>query len=378
MNRDKWILYTVSSVLPLALLGMLFLPYDLAKPVVAAWLVIAALAASLLIKKRSIPSMYAHQILGLMTLIAVVSVTVYYLLGATFGFYHSLIPLSFSLVLESMLPITLAVLATERLRTVMLAQENRAAKLSMYISGVLAEAGLLAGFSTIYHFNSFMDAVGQTLLPSLIAHGLYQYLSVRYGMWSVAVYRLIMLLYPYVIAYVPAVPDALTAFLKMLLPIVIYLFIGGLYEKKQRRALKKSTKWQYGVSALVILLSACMVMLVSGQFRYGILVIATGSMSGELNQGDAAFYERYEDQTIKKGQVIVFEKNDVKVVHRVVDIQHINGETQYITKGDANDVNDDGYVTDTDIVGLVGIKLPYVGFPTIWLRELVSNGLRGE
>lgn len=378
MNRDKWILHTVSGVLPLTLFAMLFLPYDVAKLAVAAWLAIAAAAVSFLIKKRSIPSMYARQVLGLMGVVALVCVMAYYLMGAFFGFYQSLTPLSFSSVWKNILPILVAVLATEQLRLVLLAQESRVASVLMYACGVLSEVALVAGFSTVYHFNSFMDAVGQVLLPALLAHGLYHYLAVRYGMWSVAVYRLVMLLYPYVIPYVPAVPDALTAFLKILMPIAIYAFIGILYEKKQKRALQRSGKWQYAVTAIALVLGLCLIMLVSGHFRYGVLVIATGSMQGELNKGDAAFYERYEDQTVQKGQIIVFEKNDVKVVHRVVDVQHINGVTQYITKGDNNNVEDDGYITNADIIGLVGAKLPYVGYPTIWLRNIVGKALRGE
>jgi signal peptidase len=96
-------------------------------------------------------------------------------------------------------------------------------------------------------------------------------------------------------------------------------------------------------------------------------------MTGELNKGDVAIYERYEDQFIIEGQVIVYEKNNSIIVHRVADIQIINGITRYYTKGDTNENLDVGFITDENIVGLVNLKLPYFGYPTLWVRSLFER-----
>ncbi|MBR2987205.1 MAG: signal peptidase I, partial [Clostridia bacterium] len=101
--------------------------------------------------------------------------------------------------------------------------------------------------------------------------------------------------------------------------------------------------------------------------------VATESMTGEINKGDAIIYTRYEDQPIEEGQVIVFERNRTKVIHRVVDIQNIDGVVRYYTKGDANEENDAGYVTESDIIGLTDHKIPLVGVPTIWIRDMISK-----
>ena len=114
-------------------------------------------------------------------------------------------------------------------------------------------------------------------------------------------------------------------------------------------------------------------MLVSNQFKYGALVIATESMTGEINKGDVVIFESYEDQTIQEGQVIVFEKNRSMIVHRVVDIKIINGSARYYTKGDVNEDMDMGYIVDADIVGLANYKLPFLGYPSLWLRSLFKR-----
>ena len=84
-------------------------------------------------------------------------------------------------------------------------------------------------------------------------------------------------------------------------------------------------------------------------------------------------YENYEDQTIEVGQVIIFEKNKTITVHRVVDLEIIDGVARYYTKGDANKDADAGYVTDAEIVGVTNFKIPYIGMPTLWLGDIFKK-----
>ena len=58
------------------------------------------------------------------------------------------------------------------------------------------------------------------------------------------------------------------------------------------------------------------------------------------------------------------------IIHRVIKIEKINGVLRYYTKGDANEDRDSGFITNDDILGTVNYKLPYVGYPTIWVRSL--------
>ena len=163
------------------------------------------------------------------------------------------------------------------------------------------------------------------------------------------------------------------AFATLFIPLAIYLFIDILFEKKKRYALQKKSKLTVPITVIAVALMLGAVMVVSNQFRIGAYVIATPSMTGELNVGDAAIYERYDEQTIIEGQVIVFEKNDLVVIHRVADIQIINGQKRYYTKVDANDYLDSEFIYDSDIVGLVNYKIPYIGYPTLWLRGLFDR-----
>ena len=127
------------------------------------------------------------------------------------------------------------------------------------------------------------------------------------------------------------------------------------------------------LTTAAFIVMVCVIALISNQFRYGLLVIATDSMTGELNRGDAAIYEQYDGQLIEEGQIIVFKRNDSMIVHRVEEIQIINGKKRYYTKGDANDGRDADFRYDSDIVGIVNYKIPYVGFPTVFMRGLFKR-----
>jgi signal peptidase len=218
-----------------------------------------------------------------------------------------------------------------------------------------------------------MDLVGMTLFPALTSNVYYHYISKKYGAISNIVFRVILTLNIYFIPTVALVPDALEACLKIIFPIFMLAFVSALYSKKKKHAVQKGTKFGKITTALAVIIIVSLAMLISCQFRFGALVIATGSMTGEINKGDMIIYERYDGQTIEEGQVIVFMDNSSRVVHRVVKIENIGGEVRYYTKGDANEDLDTGYRLKSDIVGLTDIKLAYVGYPTLWLRETINN-----
>ena len=137
--------------------------------------------------------------------------------------------------------------------------------------------------------------------------------------------------------------------------------------------IKKKDKRKNIISTTVLfVVLTLLIMLISCNFRYGMLVIGSESMTGEINKGDAVIFEAYEKQKIHEGNVIIFEDGDRRVVHRVVDVKLVNGNYHYYTKGDANEEIDKGYVTPGKVVGIVHFKIRYIGWPTIWLRDIFS------
>ena len=371
---DKKILHIV-SISTLVALVISFLIDNGGRILGAILIAIAAAVTYVLVKKRGVPSFYDKEVAMIMAVMALVYVMLYYLTGLEFGFVRTPYGLSVGVFLRYIIPIAAIIVSSEIIRNIMRAQESRAADILSYISLVVAEVVIHYSISQIFNFARFMDIIGLVFLPALLNNLLYHYLSKRYGILPNIAYRLITTLYSYIIPYKSRIADSLLAFVNLMVPILIFIFIDYLYEKKRRYALARNSKLSVILTAVVVLLMSSLIMLVSNSFRFGAYVIATESMTGELNKGDIAIYEEYDDQIIIKGQVIVFEKNGSNVIHRVVDVENINGQNRYYTKGDVNEDLDSGYITDGNIKGLVELKVPYLGFPTLWLRELVSKML---
>ena len=368
-----------SVTLLAALLIALVMPLGESGRIIAAILLLPAAAIiSFLIKKREISSIHKWQVLLVTTAIALVCVMIYFLSGIKFGFYKNPYGLtSFSNFLKFFLPITVIIVCSEKLRYVLMSQKDKLAHVLCYFSLVVADMLIVSNIPSVTSFNKFMDLIAGSLLPALLSNLLFNYLSKRYGIYPPLVFRLITTLYAYTFSIKSGVEDSIVNFFKLLIPIITFLFIDALYEKKRKRALGNVSKtWRILSAALtvaVIIIMAGSVMLVSNQFKYGSLVIATESMTGELNKGDVILFEEYDKQTIEEGTVIIFEDHGVLVVHRVVEIEIINGSVRYYTKGDANEDNDMGFRTQSDIVGLVSYKLPMVGHVTLWMRSFFKR-----
>jgi signal peptidase len=337
-------------------------------------LLVPAVLMPIFVKKRSIYYITKDQVLLLMAVIALLYVMGYYLSGIPFGFYKNPYRLTFSNFFTVLLPTAAVIVFTEVIRYVTLAQRDKLSTVLCWLSCVIADMLLCSNLPSVTSFNRFMDLLAGAFFPAVIANCLYHYLSKRYGMYPNLVFRLITVLHVYILPVSSGISDSLLNFFKILLPIAIYYFIDSLFEKKRHYALGNTSRFSRITSriltVLAILIMTGTIALVSKHFHYGAYVIATESMTGELNKGDVAICQRYEDQFIPEGQVIVFEKYGSVTVHRVVDIKIINGITQYYTQGDANEDPDAGFITNAQIIGLVEYELPFLGYPTLWLRSL--------
>ena len=373
MNRDKKVILGLSIIIFAALALAFFVELGSSKIVAACLLLPLTVITVLFVRKRSSLSIQKKEVLLLSAIIGAIYALAIQLTGIFFGFHKNPYFVNAKILLTTVLPLVVIIVATELIRTIFLAQKNTFASVMTYLSCVLAEILAFSNLAGITGFNQFMDLVGLTLFPALSANIYYHFVSRRFGALPNIVYRIITTLYIYFVPNVTAMSDALLACIKIFLPLILLALMSALFEKKKKLALQKRKKLSAISIALAMIVGASFAALVSCQFRFGALVIATESMTGEINKGDMVIYERYDDQTIQEGQVIVFLRDGNKIVHRVVDIEHIGGEIRYYTKGDANNSIDVGYVTDAEIVGTTSTKVAYVGFPTLWLRELLEG-----
>ena len=373
MSKDKKVLYILSLITFAALLTALFVDIGSSKIVTAILLLPITPIVMFLIKKRNSLSINKREVLLISAVVGVIYVILTQMTGLYFGFYKNPYFVNADIFLRMVLPLTVIIVAAEMIRYVFLAQKNAFASFITFLSCVLIEILMFSNVAGITTFNRFMDLVGLTLFPALSANIYYHYISKKYGMLPNIAFRIITTLYVYFVPYAAAIPDALSACIKIVLPILMLAFFSALYEKQKKVARKRAGALPWIGTAATVCVIVGVAMLISCQFRFGALVVATESMTGEINKGDMIIYEQYTDQNIEEGQVIVFLHDKSKIVHRVIKIERINGETRYYTKGDANEDPDEGYILDSDIMGLTDLKIAYIGYPTLWLREIIQN-----
>ncbi len=372
MTKDKRVLYTISFIIFAVLLALLFIDLGNSKIVAACALLTLTLITVFLIKKRGALSINKRSVLLLSAIIAVLYAVLMQFSGAAFGFYQNPYFVNSVILLERILPLAAIIVEVEIIRYVLLAQKNKIVSVVAFISCVIAEVLAYSNIAGITSFNSFMDLVAMALFPAMCANVYYHYVSKSCGPLPNIVFRAITTLYGYFFPTQSGIPNALESCIKMILPIAMLALVSALFTKEKKNAVRRGEKFSRVGTVLAVAAIVSIAMLISCQFRFGLLVIATESMTGEINKGDAIIYERYEGQAIEEGQVIVFEDGGNRIVHRVIKIENTGVETRYFTKGDANKDQDPGYRVDSDIVGLTDVKIVYIGYPTLWLRELLD------
>ncbi|HSW36541.1 MAG TPA: signal peptidase I [Candidatus Limnocylindrales bacterium] len=95
-----------------------------------------------------------------------------------------------------------------------------------------------------------------------------------------------------------------------------------------------------------------------------IYIVLSGSMSPEFDTGSIALVQSVAPEEISVGDIITFRTNvgaGALTTHRVVAINN-EGGLQFVTRGDANNVDDPSPVPAANLVGRMTGSIPYLGY----------------
>lgn len=379
MKKNEIRIFILEILLILILFFALFALNIFTRSILAIVIGIYAIVVAYLLKKKKVSSINKRQVTILMLIFAMLYLGIFYLFGLYFGFVRTKIALSFSTLFKYIIPISIVIVASEIMRELFLSRKVviklKSKKLDIspiltFISMVIIDLLIYTDIYNLAKLEDFLTILGFVFFASLSCNLLYNYITVRYGSKGIIIYRLITVLFMYIFPIIPDMYVFFRSFLRLLYPYIIYLVFEKLYSKNDYITLRQEKRKEIIYNTLLIIIATLLVMLISCKFTYGVIVVGSESMTGTLNKGDAVIFEKYDDQEIEIGQVIIFDYNGIQTIHRVVDIQKVNGEYRYYTKGDANKRNDEDYRNSDDIYGLVKLKVQYIGYPTLWVREV--------
>ncbi len=352
----------VSSKIKYTILGLLLLSYTI-------------LIKTILKIKKPI-SIYKKQIFIFMISFGLIYIGLFYLFGFyIYDFSKTPTTLNIKTLYKYIIPLTIIIISSEEIRQTFIFQNEKQnlPKILLFINTVLIDVLIYIRLYDITRFDEFLTIMGFIIFASVSCNMLYNYITKRYGNKSVIAYKLIIILYNYIIPVIPNMYIYFRSFLRMIYPYIIYLILEQTYSKTNFALAYKDKKKNIIKITLTLIISTLITMLISCEFKYGILVIGSGSMTGTIDIGDAVIYEQYKNQKINEGDIIIFNVMGIKIVHRVIKIENINNEIRYTTKGDANEKEDIDYITKENIIGIKKFKIKLIGYPTIWLRELFNN-----
>jgi len=272
------------------------------------------------------------------------------------------------------IPITFTIILKEILRYMMLKKCENSKVLITIIFFLftfldVTEAIYYNGFNS--NFSIFIF-VALSLLPAISENLVLNYISMNVGYKPIILYLIVTNLYAYLIPIIPNPNEYITAIIRLLLPVFLWIRIHTFFIREKDEHLDRN----YGKSSLSSLIiplvfTIIIIYFTSGYFHYFALVIASGSMESKISRGDVVIIKKIDKnyEKLRVGQILAYKYNNVVIVHRIVKIVSDNGQYYFYTKGDANSDIDNYEIPEKDVIGITNFKIPYIGLPTVWLNE---------
>lgn len=334
---------------------------------------------SLVEKARAPKSRTADDVMFTIIGISLLVIGGFYLAGVKTGFqmnYNSI----FRDYIEPMnwIKVFLIVLLTEVIRKRIVPRDEKTKKFNflqyilMIAIFLMVDITICTKVYNLANFNQIYKFVALVVVQSISNNIFLNYLVKTNGLTTCLTYRFLMDLYVYLFPVVPKVNVFIEGVVLLVTPYITYVAIEHSTKRKdpnaERQLKKKENKF---VSAIFTILFAILVMLVSREFKYAMIAVGSGSMTGTVNKGDAVIYKAYdkEDDELRTGDILVFKKDSTIIVHRIIKKYVVYGEEVYQTKGDANSKADNWIVKEEDVIGVVNARIPLIAWPSVKLNE---------
>lgn len=309
--------------------------------------------------------------------------TLFYLIinfmsGLIFGYTSN--PYSNKLIpfLTNFWQIVIVIMGIEYTRSYII-NENKNNKLFVIlftIIFILLEINFSKLFSSINDREELFKYVSSTLLPLIFGNILYTYLTIKGSYKLVYIYRVIVEVTFLIVPILPNFDWFMIGIRGIIVPAIIYLVLKYTSNYKSVRTKSNGRKKQNPLIYVpVFSIILIFVLFMAGIFIYEPIAVLSNSMNPVFYRGDVVIYSKVDNnklKNIKKYNIIIYSKDGQAVVHRVVDKYIKDGETYFITKGDANISNDLNPVSESQVIGVYQLSIKYIGYPSVWLNQIFN------
>ena len=298
----------------------------------------------------------------------------YYLFGIVITFARTINYLNLNGIIKIIAPTIITIVLREILRYMML-RKSEGSQVSIIFTCIFFIVfdliGMISSDTFTSSYNLFMF-IALNLLPTISKNIFASYVSYNTGYKPVLLYMIVINSYKYFVPIIPNPNEYIYSIVELVVPMIYLYNIYRYFIREQDEKIKREyNKKRIGSLVIPSILVIFLVYITSGYFHYHAIVIASGSMTPNILKGDVVVIEKVKNKNdIELGTVIAYKYDQRIIVHRLVKKINVSDGIYYYTKGDANNEIDNYKITEDMVIGVVNIRVPYIGYPTVWLNEM--------
>lgn len=307
------------------------------------------------------------------------TLTIYFIVIYMLGFYFGYSKIVFSLKPMSILNNTLApmiiFICLEVFRYVITSGNKDNKKNIILLNTIIGfiELSITTRYFYFYNLETAYKTIADYIIPVALKQIAFGFLCYYGGLKPAFLYRVVIVLYTYIIPIHPNFSDTILCMCNIILPILVTNKTTEIIEEEnQEKEYKKVKNNIFGNVVITAILTA-LIVLISGISPVGITAVASDSMYPTFSKGAGVVTLKVKEKDLKEGDIISFNQKNKRIIHRIEKVETIEQETRYYTKGDANSSIDKGYITYKDINNKIILDIPLIGYPSIIFNELLSQ-----
>lgn len=306
--------------------------------------------------------------------ITLVFVIAFFLLGFVFGFKISILPHTFKGIIINFISFVVVLLIEEYIRYYLINSIKNKFNFYVLVTFIFTILDIVLYFKITSNMSVY-KFIFLLIISNMMINILCSFLAYKKSLYSTLLVRGLPILIYILIPVVPKINWILFTIIAVSYCIFALTIINNNLKKLSIIENKIKIKKNREIKLVILTVFTILVMFIIGLFDYVPISIASKSMLPNISVGDAVIYKKYDNavDNLEVGNIIVYIKNNIIIVHRILKLKEINGELNIITKGDNNEAVDNWIVKSNDIIGVYKFKIPYIGYPAALLHNMFGK-----
>ncbi len=299
-----------------------------------------------------------------------------YILGLVVGFLKNAYSLQFFSIIDNIFAPIVLLISLELLRYMYIThnKDNKLKVLLLTILLIFFEVSMNYRAYDLSELLGVFRFITLVVLPVSFKQFLLSYLTYCVGYKPPLIYSLIMDGYIFLVPIIPDLGDYLTSMFGLGVPFLVYMYSARFLREYDNGIEREFNNTTFRPSDFVyIVFFVILAGLISGYFPAFMVGVGSASMSPKVNVGDAVIAVKVTDKDLKKNDIIIYNRDNKLIVHRIKEIYKKNNKNIYYTKGDNNNTLDDVELSISSIKGKVILRIPYIAYPAVYISELFNR-----